>query len=343
MFPVLGLLLLAGSIGAAAWWRYRPAPEPPPAPLSPEEMDVVCTGRVDAAGTVIPLEPAQAGRVVRVSVKEGQAVKAGQEILRLDDESARARLAQAEAVVDAARVELDAAAADVERVPNQLAAREHLLSAAAARVEAARKLLQQRREQQTVSPLGRAELGAAEAQIRELEQMEAAERGQFEDLKKTDPLLRVRLTKARLKSAEADRDLADKAVRETVLAAPGDGVVLRLQASPGGMLAPGTPVPAVVFAPSGPLVVRAEVDQEFLGRVKPGMAAVIQDENRIDGRTWAGRVESVAGWVATRRAIILDPGELNDVRTVECVVSVDPPASDLWIGQRMRVRVTRGK
>jgi hypothetical protein len=73
------------------------------------------------------------------------------------------------------------------------------------------------------------------------------------------------------------------------------------------------------------------------------MKAIIQDENRFDGPTWTGRVRSVAGWVAMRRSFVLDPGELNDVRTVECVVDIDPPADDLWIGQRMRVRVTRGE
>lgn len=343
MVPVLGVLLLAAGVGAVLWWRSAvPVPPPTPAPVSPDEMDVVCTGRVDAAGTVISLEPSQAGRVVAVAVNEGDAVKAGQVVLRLDDDAAKAKLAQAEAVVAAAVVEVDSATADAARVPGQLAARGHLLAAAAARADAARKMLQQRRDQQAVAPFGKTEQEAVEAQIRELEQMEAAERGQLDDLKKADPQLRVRLAAARLRAAEADRDLAAKAVREAVVVAPADGTILRLQITPGGMIFPGPAAP-VVFAPAGPLVVRAEVDQEFLARVRPGFPAAIQDENRTDGKTWTGRVKSVAGWVATRRSVVLDPGEVNDVRTVECVVEFDPPATDLWIGQQMRVRVGRPK
>ena len=340
MVPVLALLLIAAAVGAVGWWRFTAVP--PPAveiPVRADEMDVVCTGRVDAAGTVIALEPAQAGRVAAVLVKEGDAVKIGQEVLKINDEAAKAKLAQAEAAVAAAGLEVDAAKADADRVPGQLAAREHLLAAAAARAEGARKLFQQRIAQQSITPFGRIEQEAVEAQVRELEQMEAAERGQLEDQRKADPQHRVRLAKSKLRAAEADRDLAAKAVRDAVVTAPSDGTILRVQITPGGLMAPGSAVPAVVFAPAGPFVVRAEVDQEFLGRVKPGMTVTIQDENRIDGKTWPGRVRSVAGWVATRRTVVLDPGEVNDVRTVECVVEFDPPATDLWIGQQMRVRI----
>lgn len=338
---VVMLVLLAGSIAGTAWWLNRPGggplPDPPPA-----EIDVYCTGRVDAAGQVTALDPAQPGRVVEVHVTEGATVAAGQPLVRLDDSVARARLVQAQAAHDAAQVELDVALRDKERVPNQIAARDALLKAAAARVEAARNLLRQRKDQQQVTPLGKPEQEALEAQVRELEQMAASQRLELEDLKKIDPELRVRAARAKLKAAEADRDLAAKAVADYVLTAPGPGTILRLQAARGGLIAPGAAAPAVVFAPAGPPVVRAEVDQESLGRVAVGMPAEVQDENHPDGPVWKGRVRQIARWVAQRRSFVLEPGEVNDVRTVECVVELDPPAEGLWIGQRMRVRIVRG-
>jgi multidrug resistance efflux pump len=337
---IVMLVLLAGSIAGTAWWLNRPGPGPLAGP-PPEEIDVYCTGRVDAAGQVTGLDPAQPGRVVEVHVAEGATVAAGQPLVRLDDSTAQARLIQAQATLDAAQVELDVTLRDKGRVPNQIAAREAILKAAAARVEAARMLIQQRKDQQQVSPLGKPEQEAMEAQVRELEQMEISQRLELEDLKKIDPELRIRAARARLKAAEADRDLAEKAVADCVLTAPGPGTILRLQVAKGGMIAPGT-VPAVVFAPAGPLVVRAEVDQESLGRVAVGMPAEVQDENRTDGPVWKGRVKHIARWVAQRRSFVLEPGELNDVRTVECLIELDPPAEGLWIGQRMRVRIVRG-
>ena len=339
---LVGLVLLAGTIGVGLWWSNRPKPEAVN-PLNPDEMDVVCTGRVDAAGMVIPLEPVVAGRVAKLGagITEGGPVRKGQEILRIEDDSARFRLLQAEAVVNAAQVDVDAAISEAERFPAQIAARGLLLDAAGAKLESARKMLEQRRDQQTFVPLGRPELEALEAQIREMSLMEAAERATIADLKKLDPDLRVRLARAKLSAAQADRSFAQKAVQECILQAPSNGTILRLQVTIGGVIAPGTPLPPVIFAPAGPLVIRAEIDQEFLGRVKAGMRAIAQDENHPEGRTWAGRVRSVAGWVAMRRTIVLDPGELNDVRTVECVIDLDPPVNDLWIGQRMRVRLQR--
>lgn len=339
----VGMLLLAATVGGTAWWLTRPAPAATPSALDPDTFDVVCTGRIDAFAAVVALEPPTTGRVVAVAAKEGDAVSRGQEILRLDDAHAKVRLAQADAAVELAKLELDSATKDAERVPQQIAAKTHLLAAATARVEAARKALQHRRDQQQVAPLAAAEREAIEAQIRELEAYEAAERIQVDELKKADPELRAKVARPRLRAAEADRDLADRAVKETVLRAPADGTILRLQTTPGGYLSPGLPLPAVVFAPAGPLVVRAEVEQEFLGRVKPGMTAMIQDENRPDAPVWPGRVAAVSRWVAMRRTLVFDPGEVNDIRTVECVVEFDPPVPDLWLGQRVRVRVTRGK
>ncbi|MGL6096600.1 MAG: biotin/lipoyl-binding protein, partial [Fimbriiglobus sp.] len=146
-----GLLLVAASVGGVAWWNARPAAAP--TAVVPADPDVICTGRVDAAGPVIPLEPLQPGRVVAVAVKEGDAVKAGQTVLRIEDDTARFRLTQANAAVDAATVELDAAKAEAEQFAGRIAAQEHLAAAAAARIEFARKMLAQRRDQQDLVPL----------------------------------------------------------------------------------------------------------------------------------------------------------------------------------------------
>ncbi len=339
---VAGVLLLGGSLAATYWWFNRPGVEPA-RPIPPEQLDVYCSGRVDAAGQVIPLEPAQAGRVVAVFVAEGAVVERDAPLLGLDETAAEARLIQAAAAVDAAELELIYAKRAVDRFPTQKEARAAVVNAAAARAEAARKALQQRRSQQAVTPVGPAELAAAEAEVRAVEQLEVGERAQFEDFEKlpAELDLRVRLAAVRKKVAESDHAYAAKAKRECVVRAPGPGTVLRLQATVGGIVSPGTLAPPVVFAPAGPYVVRAEVDQESLGRVAVGMAVEVRDENRPAGPVWTGAVKSVAGWVAQRRALVLEPGEISDVRTVECVVELTPGGDPLWIGQRMRVRILR--
>ncbi len=336
----LSLLLLAGGIGGTYWWLSRPAPDLPAAP--PTDGDVFCSGRVDAAGPMVSLEPAVPGRVAEVLVAEGAAVTKGQELLRLEDATARARLAQADAAVEAAAVDVASAEQEAARLPFQIGAREKLADAIAAQVAGAEATLLQRKEQAKVQPLGPAEEAVYNAQVMGLRNQEQAERKSIDILRKTDTKLHVRAAQARRKAADADRAVAQRAVDECLLKAPADGTVLRLSVAAGAILAPGSPVPPLVFAPAGPLVIRGEVDQEFLSRVAVGQAAECQDENRPDAPVVKGAVAEVAGWVAPKRSMLLEPGEVNDVRTVEVRITLDPAAgSKLVVGQRMRVRLVR--
>ena len=62
MAGLLGLLLLVGPLGVTAWWLTRPVPDGPPPGPALDELDVVCTGRVDAEGLVVALDPNIPGR-----------------------------------------------------------------------------------------------------------------------------------------------------------------------------------------------------------------------------------------------------------------------------------------
>ncbi|HJZ57877.1 MAG TPA: hypothetical protein VKE74_23160, partial [Gemmataceae bacterium] len=57
--------------------------------------------------------------------------------------------------------------------------------------------------------------------------------------------------------------------------------------------------------------------------------------------SWTGKVERVGGWVARKRSVVLEPGEVNDIRTLECLITLDGSTEGLLIGQRVRVRVGR--
>jgi len=341
IFTILALLLLVVPLAVVGWWLSRPEAPRDSGPVL-DEFDVVCMGRVDVPGMLISLEPSMAGRVVEISDKigEGKPVKKGDFILKVDDSAAVSRRTSAAAAVELADISVRQAELDADRFPKQIATRKIIVSATAARLASARKVLEQRKLQSAVTPIGKAEMEAMESQVTEMELLESAEQAQVADMQRINPQLAVEAAKARKNAAQADWELADKAVQECVLHAPGDGRILRMQATVGGILMPGGYSPAVVFAPtSGGLVVRAEIDQEFLGRVKEGQKADMQDENRIDAVNYPGTVQRLSRWVAQKRSMILDPGELNDVRTVECLVVFDKPPDDLFIGQRMRVRI----
>lgn len=340
IFFLLAAGLLVGSLAVAGWYFFTPKKEDRPS-LSADDLDVVCTGRVDAPQMVISLDPPQAGRVVEVFVKEGEEVQAGKEILKLDDSLAVHRRKQAEAAVTAAATDRDRTKAEAEQFPNQVKMRRAMVAAAAAQVTAAEKNLEARRALSGLQKPGEAEIAGLEAMVRQLKELKAAEEIGLAQLEKAEkeefPQFAVKAAEARLKAAEADLELARKSEKECVLVAPAHGHILRLQASVGANLVPGY-IPAVVFAPAGKRIVRAEVDQEYLTKVKAGMLAEIQDESRMDSPTWKGKVTSVSRWVAQRRTLVLEPGEINDVRTLEAVVEPDDDKG-LVIGQRMRITI----
>jgi hypothetical protein len=84
-----------------------------------------------------------------------------------------------------------------------------------------------------------------------------------------------------------------------------------------------------------------EVEQENAARVFIGQPAEIEDDSRTGGR-WKGKVVRVSDWFTHRRSMLLEPTQFNDVRTLECILEVEPGEEakgtlPLRIGQRVRV------
>jgi multidrug resistance efflux pump len=341
---VAGLLLL-GTLVGVWWWQFRPKSETPTDPSALAQLDVVCLGRVDGLNPVIALEPSVPGKVLKVHAPEGTPVKANAPLLELDAEAAKLRVTEAQAAVDGAAAEVQAAEQEAAAFEDRKRLAAAAVKAATARREAAEavrkeKELQLHKNLANVTPT---DVAVARAEAEQLGYLEVAEQTRLRELQRTNPYLKLEAALARKKAAEVALQQARNAVRDCVLTAPSDGTVLRVLVSVGETVAPGTPQPAVVFRPDGPLVVRAELDQEFLGRVAKGMRATVRDNARADSPTWTGTVERVGNWVARKRSVVLEPGEVNDVRTIECVIRLDGPTDGLLIGQRVRVRIGGGE
>lgn len=146
--PVL-ILLAAAGCGQAA---------PPPAGAATPIPPVRADSALLAEGVILPAYTTQlalttGGRVIRVEVAEGDAVAAGQVLLRVDDARLQAAVAQAEAARQAARAELAKAEAG---------ARQEEIAAAQAAVGAAQAGVAVARAQASVAEAG---VAAASAQI----------------------------------------------------------------------------------------------------------------------------------------------------------------------------------
>jgi multidrug resistance efflux pump len=340
--PVVGLIILVAflivPIIGVAWWLNRPKGEIL-SKGSLADLDVVCLGRVDGLTPNANLEPTIPGKVVELFVAEGQAVKAKDKLLKLDDESLKLRADEAREAVTAAEIEVESTKLEQDLQPHRKMLQEAAVVAAMNRAAAAKGLYLEKKSAKEFGTVSAAELIAAEAEAKQLEHLVDAEKGKLEELEKVNPGLRIRAAEAKKAMTQTALKQAEKAVRDCLLLAPADGLILRVQTSVGETVAPSGLQPAIIFRPDGPLIIRAELEQEFLGRVKPGMKAMIKDDVRSDSPTWTGTVQRIGNWVARKRSVLLDPGEVNDVRTVECIIALDGKPEGLLVGQRMRVRI----
>jgi multidrug resistance efflux pump len=340
---LLGLAVLTISTAGAAWLLHPPwsVVVPPPGETAAADQDVVCFGHVDVESGVSGLSPAQPGRVVRIEVAEDQPVKAGTVLLRLDDSLARLRVVEAEAVLASAETALIQARQLADQQDAKITQQKAAVEVVQHRLSAGRHQLQHKRELQKIGHLRDAEVAAAAELLKEMEAIERVEKSKLSELREFDPRQAVRRAEAEVAAARARLAQAERGVEECLVRAPRDGKVLRRQVAEGDLVTPPSGQPALLFCPDEPRIVRAEVEQEFARWVAVGQEATVQDDTTTAGTTWRGKVVRVSDWMARRRSILLEPGQLNDARTLECVISLEPNQAPLRIGQRVRVVLER--
>lgn len=119
------------------------------------------------------------------------------------------------------------------------------------------------------------------------------------------------------------------------LMAPFDAQVIHVSAQPGASVSPSSG-PLFTLLPEKPRIVRAELNESFVGTIKPGMHAMVSDNDDVQGTQWSAHVLRV-GQVYGPATLENDPQVRANARTVECVLAFDQP-QNLRIGQRVLVR-----
>lgn len=338
-----GLLVLAGSflvvIGGAAPSRDLPDPDARNAtpPAANSERRSVAVAFVDVEEGTTPLYPMRPGRVVELPVREGVSVKQGDVLLRVDDSLAR---------IDLERAKLDLQGAEV-----RLRSAKNLVAKHKGQIEALREAVEVQKAEQAEAEAGLSKaqrffenkLGGTREDVLILEKKVAratagvrAKQKELESVQAMDATDAVRAAEVEIANKKEQIKAAEKGVEECVLRAPRDGSMLRLLVNVGEVLGPSPQRPALVFCSSGPRIVRAEVEQEFAGRIRLGQNATIRDD-ATGGGNWKGKVTRVSDWYAHRRSILFEPMQYNDMRTMEVILSVEPNSTPLKIGQRVLV------
>jgi multidrug resistance efflux pump len=345
LFWVLGVVFGAASVagtGFALAVRHGGSPSET-VPLKPIAGNastgaVTCFGQADIEGGVSSLCPLQSGRVAEICVQEGDEIAAGTALLKLDARFAEQQLQEARADLDAAQAQLLRAEKGIDQQKVREAEQLAVIDVMRHRVKAARWMLGRKQELVSVATSEK-EIAAATEQCEELEAAIRGEEAKLQELRLYDPVLDVRRAQDEIAAKQARLDQALLSLDECQLKAPMDGKVLRVLVNRGDVLGPQPARPAILLCPKGPRIVRAEVQQEFAGGVAVGQEVVMHDDSR-SGPTWRGKVRRLSDWYSHRRSIWQEPLQHNDIRTLECIIDLEPGQPPLRIGQRLLVQMT---
>ena len=137
------------------------------------------------------------------------------------------------------------------------------------------------------------------------------------------------------KRAEAKYELAQRSLR-----APFDAMVVHVAAQPGASVSPGSGA-LFTLLPDKPRIVRAELNESFVGKITPGMHAEVSANSDTGTAHWGAHVLRL-GKVYGPATLENDPQIRANARTVECVLAFDQPEQQLRIGQRVIVRFLPG-
>ena len=276
-------------------------------------------------------------RIADVLVQEGDRVRRGQVLARLDTRRLEPQVAQAEAQVAAQRQVVDGSAtgAAPKRSPRPgptSSRRRPTPSTLASNTSASRPFRNAagRAVSQQDVDNAKAALDVAEAKLAVTQKaLELAVAGPRKE--------EVAEAEARLRAAEAQLALLRQQLADAQLVAPVDAVVRTRLMEPGEMASPQKPVFSLAI--TDPKWVRAYVSEPDLGKVHPGMAASVAvdsfPQRRFDG--WVGFVSPVAEF--TPKAVQTE--ELRTSLVYEVRVFVKDPSDALRLGMPATVYLPR--
>lgn len=266
------------------------------------------------------------GRVAERLVSEGDHVRAGQLVARLDDAEQREQLALRRAEQAAAAAML--AELEAGSRPQEIAAVEASLRSAEAERERVRLDFERQRElrdKEAIAArefeLARAQLLVAEARVAELfERAKLVREGPRAET--------IRQARARLEQTGAAVALAETQLENTRLVSPLQGVVLSHNIEAGEFVSPGTPV--VDVADTAHVWVRAYLGQDELGRLRHGQKLPVRAD-AFPGREFQGTVGFISSEAEFTPKTVQTPKERVKL-VFRIKVNVDNPADELKPG-----------
>lgn len=282
IFRVLAVLAAAGIAAAGIYYFSRDGRE--------QAGSLRLYGNVDIRESELAFE--DNGRIEKIHVTEGDLVEQGQLLAEIDPVRYRAALARAGAKVKAQEHKLSRMLAGSR--PEEIAAARARVDEAEAKLEEADRDYNRIKKLAESKFIPQQKLDSAEAALESAKAVLDAAKQELRLAVKGPRKEDIRAARAELEAYKSELELARQRLGDTKLYAPCRGVVRELIMEPGEMASPQAPV--LSLARTSPLWVRAYVDETNLGRIAPGMRAVVRTDTYPGKRYtgWIGYISPTA-------------------------------------------------
>jgi HlyD family secretion protein len=322
---ILAIAVIAGAAGLAWWYTHR----------SSGTNELVLYGNIDLRQADLGFT--DSGRIAEVLAQEGDIVKQGQLLARLDTNRLTPQIAQAEAGVAAQK-------AAVDKLHH--GSRPEEIAQARANVDAAKADADNARTQsQRLTSLAASPSGRASVTERDVDAAKAAEDSADARLVVSQRSLELTVAgprvediaqaEAQLQASDAQVALLKQQLRDADLLAPVAGVVRSRLMEPGEITSPQRPLFSLAVV--DPKWVRAYAAEPDLARIGPGMRASVTVDG-LPGRSfdgWIGFISPVAEF--TPKAVQTE--ELRTSLVYEVRVFVKDEGNRLRLGMPATVRL----
>jgi HlyD family secretion protein len=324
MKKVAPFILLAAAISAAAFWWFNRSGET-------DRNEILLYGNVDLRQVNLAFNGNE--RIEALFVEEGDRVKKGDVLGTLEMERLKASLSRAEARVEAQRHA-------VERLengtrPEEVAQAEANVHAAEVDLENARRTFERLQKLSRSGASSQQDLENAQTTL-EVSKARVRVSKKALELAVAGPRKEdIAEARAMLRANEAEAALLRQDLAYATLRSPVDGIVQNRISEPGEMASPQRPV--LTLALTDPKWVRAYVPEPDLGKIRLGMNGTVTSDSfpqkRYDG--WVGFLSPVAEF--TPKSV--ETTELRTSLVYEVRIFVKDPADELRLGMPVTVRI----
>ena len=286
----------------------------------PDQQWIFANGIVEGRRREVPLLFELSGRIVEINVAEGDAVTEGKLLARLDatlwqHELSKARASLAHAVAEKQRVLAGATLQARERARAQVQAAEAKTLQAASDWKRAKAMVSKR-------AIADAEFESKTASYRVCRADVLAARAHLAELEAPPREHEVQAAEANIALQEANVSHWQTKLGKTVLLAPSNGVVMRVDAEPGELIGPDAIMPLLTIVDQSETRVRAYVEELDSMRVAAGQRAYVTADGIPNEQHW-GEVVTCLPSMQPKHRMQGRPGEREDTRVREVVIRLD--------------------